>query len=177
MEKDIQFHSRIFHVERLKYETSQCQEVVKDVVRHPGSVAVLPVLDDGRICLIRNHRVSVREILLEIPAGTMEPPEPPHECAHRELIEETGYRAAKIEKLAEFYPAPGILDEKMHAFIATGLQPGAHAREVGEEIENQIVSLDQAMSMIESGDIHDAKTMLALLLFEKNGFPGRRNEQ
>ena len=168
MDEDIQYRSRIFHVARLKYETPNGEQLTKDVVRHPGSVAILPVFDDGRICLIKNHRVTVSETLFEIPAGTMEPPEPPDQCARRELIEETGYRADVMELTTTFFPAPGILDEKMYLYLATGLHAGTPAREAGEEIENMIVSLDEALSMIQSGAIHDAKTMLSLLLFEKN---------
>lgn len=161
------FRSQRFHVERLKYETRLGEEMTKDVVRHPGSVAIVPVLDNGQICLIRNRRVTVNETLLEIPAGTMEPPEPPETCAYRELIEETGYRADKVELITTFFPAPGILDEKMFLYLATGLQLGKHAREKGEEIENEIVSLDEAMKLIESGEIHDAKTMLGLMFLER----------
>lgn len=164
MSKNIQYRSRIFTVERMEYETSTGNSVSKDVVRHPGSVAILPIFDNGKICLIRNRRITVDEILLEIPAGTMEPPEPPKACAFRELIEETGYRASNMEEVADFFAAPGILDERMHLFVASGLELGVPAREIGEEIENQIVSLDEAMSMIHNGQIHDAKTMLAILL-------------
>ena len=106
MEQDIRYRSRIFHVERLRVATSTGAEVEKDVVRHPGSVAILPLLGDGQVCLIRNYRVSVAESLLEVPAGTMEPPEPPEKCAYRELIEETGYRATSIVPLASFPASP-----------------------------------------------------------------------
>lgn len=167
MEKNVQYRSRIFSVERIEYETSSGHKVAKDVVRHPGSVAILPILTDGTICLIRNRRVSVNEFLLEIPAGTMEPPEPAQACAFRELIEETGYHAANMVPMVEFFPAPGILDERMHLFVATGLRAGTAAREIGEEIENHVVSLDKALSMMHSGEIHDAKTMLALLLHQQ----------
>lgn len=159
--------SKIFTVERLKYETSAGVAITKDVVRHPGSVAIVPVLDDGQICLIRNHRVSVAETLIEIPAGTMEPPEPPLDCAFRELIEETGYRAKQMKQLTALFPAPGILDEQMFLFVATELTPGDHAREAGEQIENLIVSLPQAISMIDDGSIRDAKTIVGLMLWKQ----------
>lgn len=157
--------SRIFSVERLHYETKTGEQTLKDVVRHPGSVAIVPILNDGRLCLIRNHRVTVDETLIEIPAGTMEPPEPPLDCAHRELIEETGYRADEMTLLHSFFPAPGILDEQMHLFLAKGLTEGDHAREPTEEIENYIVTLEEAKRLLASGEIHDAKTMLAILLY------------
>ena len=119
----------------------------RDVVRHPGAVVVLPLLDDGRVCLIRNFRVAVSQTLIELPAGTLEPGHTPAEMAERELIEETGYRAAKIEPLSAFYLSPGILDERMHLFLATGLIAGDSAREAGEEIENLLVPFDEAIAM------------------------------
>ena len=158
--------SRIFRVERLSYETRSGAAMIRDVVRHPGSVVIVPRLDDGGICLIKNFRVSVNQTLIELPAGTLEPPEPPTECAHRELIEETGYRAAEMRKIGSFFPAPGILDEEMHLFLATGLTAGEHARELGEEIENHVVSLEAARAMIGDGTIKDAKTIIGLLLIE-----------
>ena len=168
MESEQLLKSNIFSVERLSYETAAGQTIQKDVVRHPGSVAILPVLNDGRICLIRNHRVTVADTLIEIPAGTMEPPEPPLACAHRELIEETGYKAGKIELLATFYPAPGILDERMHLYLATDLEEGDPAREAGEQIENYVVTLEEAKSMALSGAIKDGKTLFGILLYLQN---------
>ena len=165
MKSEELFHSQRFFIERLRYETADGSPISKDIVRHAGSVAIVPIIDDKRICLIRNRRVTVNETLIEIPAGTLEPPEPPLECARRELIEETGYEAASFEKLTEFFPAPGILDEKMHLYLACDLTAGQHAREVGEEIENLIVELSEALQMIATGEIHDAKTMLGLLLY------------
>lgn len=166
MNDNIVFRSKIFQVERLVYQTNDGQSASKDVVRHPGSVAILPVFGDGRICLIRNRRITVDEVLLEIPAGTMEPPEPEIDCAFRELAEETGYRADHMELLTSVFLAPGILDEKMHLFLATGLRAGAPAREDTEEIENVLVTLDAALEMVHNREIVDAKTMLALLLFQ-----------
>ena len=158
--------SRIFSVERIAYTTAAGQALEKDVVRHPGSVAIVPVLNDGRICLIKNRRVTVDDTLIEIPAGTMEPPEPPLECAHRELIEETGYRAGNMELLSTFFPAPGILDEQMHLFLATDLVEGEHAREVDEQIENHVVTVAEAQTLIRNGSIRDAKTIIGILLLE-----------
>lgn len=140
--------------------TRQCE-----VVRHPGSVALLPLLDDGRICLIRNHRVTVNETLIEVPAGTREPGEAPMATAHRELIEETGYTAGKLTQVASFYPAPGMLDEEMFLFVAENLVEGDAQREPYEEIENLIVPMNEALQMVKDGRIKDAKTIIALLLY------------
>lgn len=166
MQSEQLLKSRIFTIQRLTYRSHSGHEIEKDVVRHPGSVAIVPMFADGRVCLIKNYRVSVDRTLIEIPAGTMEPPEPPLDCAHRELIEETGFRAGKLQHLTSFFPAPGILDEEMHLFLATELTAGDPAREVGEEIENFIVTLDEAKSLIAKGEICDAKTILGVLSVE-----------
>lgn len=158
--------SKVFNVERVHYETSAGVPLHRDVIRHPGSVAIVPRLADGQICLIRNRRISVDSELIEIPAGTMEPPEPALDCAYRELTEETGYHAGDMRLVRAFYPAPGILDERMHLYEARDLTPGNHAREVGEEIDNLIVTLREARAMIQDGRIQDAKTIIGLLLVE-----------
>jgi ADP-ribose pyrophosphatase len=130
-------------------------------------VVIVPLLDDGRVCLIRQFRLSVHETLIELPAGTLEPPEPPLACAQRELIEETGFRATRIEQVHAFFLSPGILDEKMHLFLATGLTAGDPRREAGEEIDNLLVPLDEAVAMIFRGEIQDAKTIVGLLWAER----------
>jgi len=136
-------------------------------VRHGGSVAILPLLDDGRVCLIHSRRLTVSKTLIEIPAGTREPDESPLETARRELAEETGYRATQFEELVTFYPSPGISSERMWIFVARGLSPGQHAREPNEEIENFLVSWDDALSMVDRGEIEDGKTLLAILMWER----------
>lgn len=138
-------------------------------VRHGGSVAILPILHDGRVCLIRNRRVTADEVLIEVPAGTREPSEPPLETARRELIEETGFRAERFDELFTFYPSPGVLTERMWTFVARDLTPGDPAREANEEIENLIVPFEEALAMIDRGEIRDAKTIVALLLWERRG--------
>lgn len=160
-------NSRIFFVERLSYDTPAGDAMQRDVVRHPGSVAIVPILEGDRLCLIRNHRVTVNDTLIEVPAGTMEPPEPAFDCAHRELIEETGYRAGKMQLAQSFFPAPGILDEEMHLFVATDLTAGDPAREAGEQIENFIVSFAEARQLVSDKKIRDAKTMLAILMLDE----------
>ena len=139
----------------------------REIIRHPGAVVIVPLLDDGRVCLIRNYRVSVQQTLIELPAGTLEPPEPPLACAVRELIEETGFRATRVEQVHAFYLSPGILDERMHLFLATGLTAGDPAREAGEEIENLLVPLAEAVKMIFRGEIQDAKSIVGLLWAER----------
>lgn len=138
-----------------------------EFVKHPGSVAILPLLSGGRVCLIRSRRLTVDETLVEVPAGTREPHESPLETARRELAEEKGYRAARFDELATYYPSPGVLSEKMWLFVARDLTAGDHAREPNEEIDNLIVSWDEALSMVDRGEIQDGKTIAAILLWER----------
>src|SRR3990172_4791546 len=143
-------------------KTASCQ-----FVKHPGSVAILPLVDDDHVCLIRSRRIRVGKTLIEIPAGTREPNESPLETARRELAEETGYRAAQFDELVAYYPSPGVLNERIWIFVASGLTPGQHAREPNEEIENLVVSWTDALAMIDRGEIEDGKTLVAMLLWER----------
>ncbi|MEM9587479.1 MAG: NUDIX hydrolase [Planctomycetota bacterium] len=137
----------------------------REVIRHPGAVVLLPLLDDDRVVMIRNARPTVGEVLLELPAGTREPDEAPEVTARRELAEETGYVAEKFDELHRFYSAPGISDEMMHLFVARSLTEGKPDREAVEQIENQIVHRDQIELMIREGKIRDAKTLIGLYAF------------
>ena len=168
------------HDERLLLENRRFKVVEKTVtrpdgqvasvqfVRHGGSVSILPVLDDGRLCLIRSRRLTVDETLIEVPAGTREPNEPPLETARRELAEETGYRAETFDELVSYYPSPGVMSERMWIYVARGLKEGPPAREANEEIENLLVSWDEALAMVDGGEIHDGKTLIAILMFQRS---------
>ena len=136
-------------------------------VQHPGAVVIVPRLADGRVCLIRNHRVAVGQTMIEAPAGTLEPGEPPEQTAHRELEEETGYCAAEMTPLPPFSMSPGILDEQMHPFLATGLTEGPPNREPSEQIENLTIEWNEAIEMIRTGQIADAKTIAVLLYVDR----------
>jgi ADP-ribose pyrophosphatase len=139
----------------------------RDIVIHPGAVAILPVLDAGRLCLLRNQRPIVGETLLEIPAGTLEPGEKPEDAAVRELAEETGYQAARWRKLTEFFPSPGTLSERTHLFVAEQLTPGPMALEADEQLEPCTVSWEDALRWAHDGTIRDAKTLIAVLLWSR----------
>lgn len=158
-----------FSIERIKHRLADGREAMRDIVRHPGAVVILPILDDGRICLIKNYRVAVDQELLELPAGTLEPGEPPIETARRELIEETGFRCSSIVPLCEFYMSPGILDERMHAFVATGLVSGDAQREFGEEIENLLVTSSEIDRLLSENKILDSKSISTLLYYMRFG--------
>jgi ADP-ribose pyrophosphatase len=138
----------------------------RDAILHPGAVVILPVLDADHIVLLRNHRFVIGETLWEVPAGTIEPDEPLQKCAERELAEETGYTAAKWRGLGYLYASPGVLDEKLHLFVAENLTPGISKPEPCEELHPVTMRLDEAIRMCLTGEIKDAKTVTALLLWE-----------
>jgi ADP-ribose pyrophosphatase len=156
-----------FRVERRVQATPDGRQHAREVVIHPGAVTIVPILADGRICLIRNVRIAVEETLIELPAGTLDAGEDPRQTAHRELIEETGYHAQQIEPLCQFFMSPGILNERMFVFVATGLTPGPMALEAGEQIEPLLVTRDESLELIEIGQIRDAKSIAALLFYDR----------
>ncbi|MBI4203205.1 MAG: NUDIX hydrolase [Chloroflexi bacterium] len=139
----------------------------REVVEHGPSVTVLPVDDQGNVLLERQYRRSVGRWLLEAPAGSMDAGETPEQAVHRELKEETGYTAAKLEHLATFWVSPGYCTELMHVYLATGLTAGEATPEEDEYIKVEAVPFVRAMGMIPSGEIEDCKTVAALLLAEK----------
>jgi ADP-ribose pyrophosphatase len=149
--------------------TPDGQTVRRDIVLHPGAVVILPVLDTERVVLLRNHRFAIGETLWEVPAGTVEPGEPLQACAERELAEETGYVAAKWQSLGYLYASPGVLDEKLHLFVAEELTPGPARPEPDEQLHAVTVRLDEAIRMCLAGEIRDAKTVTSLLLWERMG--------
>ena len=138
-----------------------------EMIRHPGASAVVPLLesasDDPMVLLIKQYRYAADGYLYEIPAGRLDAGESPLECAHRELAEETGYRAASVEHLFTMFTTPGFTDEKIHLFLASGLTAGDAHREADEFMELVPTKLSHALSMIERGEIQDAKTALALM--------------
>jgi ADP-ribose pyrophosphatase len=147
--------------------------IEREVVVHRGAVALVPMVDDSHVCLLRNRRFAVGKTLLEVPAGTIDPGESPADTAERELIEETGYRAGRIRQIRDWYVSPGVMTERMHLFLCEELVPGPAEHDVGEELETMIVPWSEAMAMTEDGRIEDAKTLLALTICDQM----RRREQ
>lgn len=155
---------------RVEVDTLQAPDgrtIRRDAIRHPGAVVILPVLDAERVVLLRNFRFVVGDTLWEVPAGTVEPNEPLEACARRELLEETGYTAAKWRSLGYLYASPGVLDEKLHLFVAEELTAGAARPEPDEKLEPVILRLEEAVRMCLDGTIRDAKTVTSLLLWER----------
>lgn len=165
-----------FSFERLRVRSARSgAEFSREVVRHPGAVVILPVLDTPagpKVVMIRNWRLSLGRAILELPAGTIERGEAPEACAPRELIEETGYRAASLTHLTSFWTTPGLTDELMHAFLATGLAPVGQAMELDESMTVEPVSLDGpagVWDLLDRGQIADAKSILTLLWARRKG--------
>lgn len=136
----------------------------RDVVHHPGSAVIIPVFANGTVAFVRQYRHPAVRYLLEIPAGTLEPGETPEVGARRELEEELGVVAGKLEKLSEFFVSPGFCEEKMWLYLATDLTETKQRLEDDELIEVLRVPFAQALEMITDGEIEDAKTIIALLL-------------
>lgn len=139
-----------------------------EMVRHPGAAAVIPFLDppgsrDPRVILIRQFRWAAQGVLWEIPAGTLDPGEDPGHCARRELREEAGVEARRLERLTTIYTTPGFTDERIHLYAASGLTPVPPDREADEFIETHEVRWSEVGRMLRDGRIRDAKTMTALM--------------
>jgi len=159
------FDGAIAKAYQVKVRMDDGHVVDRDFIHYAGAAAVLPVLDDGGIVLIRNQRFAVDENLLELPCGMLEAGEDPADCAARELTEETGYTAEHIEKLGQFYTGPGTTDEVMHSFVATGLTDGTQNLERYERITVEIYTDDEARRMIRDGSLHDGKTITTLAMY------------
>jgi ADP-ribose pyrophosphatase len=160
---------RIYDGKVLALDVDEVEEpggvrAAREVVRHRGSVATLAVRDDGRVVLVRQYRYAVNAAVWELPAGRLDPGEAPEAGAARELEEETGFRAGSIERISTFYTTPGFCDEVMHLFRATGLVDVGARPEADERIETRSFTLDEARTMIASGEVREGKTLVALLL-------------
>jgi ADP-ribose pyrophosphatase len=140
-----------------------------EMIRHSGASAIVPFLDDPRdadprILLIRQYRYAAEGFLHEIPAGRLDPGEGPDDCAHRELKEETGYTARRLERLTTFFTTPGFTDERIHIFAAIDLVPGASELEADEILDLHTMPLSEAIALVERGEIVDGKTIIGLKL-------------
>lgn len=160
------FSGLIINIEQMQVEIGSKGEHTFQVIRHPGGAGVLPVHADGTVSLIRQLRPAVDERLFEIPAGRLSPDEQPAECAARELLEETGMTPTDLISLGLVHSSPGVFDEIVHLFAATGICQGKAQPEADEEIEVVRLSMDAALSMASDGRISDAKTLAALFRWQ-----------
>jgi ADP-ribose pyrophosphatase len=168
VDKRVVYDGKKLRLELHKLRNEETEEVhTREIVVHRGAVAILPMLDDNTVLLIRQWRYSVHQTLLELPAGTLEKNEDPMNCAGRELLEETGYLAGKMVALGHFFTSPGILTEKMYAFAALDLEENKQALEEGEQIELAPTPWEEAIEMIRDGRIVDGKTIATLLFYDR----------
>lgn len=166
IERQVLYNGRKIRLELHHMEDEDTgKRLTREIVVHNGAVVVLPIMADGRILFIRNRRYAVGQFLLELPAGTLERNEDPINCAGRELLEETGFVAGRLKVLGNFFTSPGILTEKMYAYVAYDLEQSHQALEEDEEIELHPIDLDEAVGMVGRGEIIDGKSIATLLLY------------
>ncbi len=159
------FEGRYFSLQTLRVRLPNGEESQRDIVLHPGAVAIVAIDDRKRILLVRQFRIAIGNggaKSLELPAGTLEVGEEPLACAHRELREETGYRAAEMETLGGFYAAPGYTSEYIHLFRAARLHYDPLPRDADEFIELERLKREEAQAAVISGEINDAKTIIGI---------------
>lgn len=162
--EDVAWTGRIFNVDRLRVELPDGRVAIRDVVRHPGAVAIVALTEDGRICLVRQYRTALGRVTVEIPAGKLAPGEDPLECAGRELLEETGMSAEKIAYLTTIASSDGFCDELIHIYMATGLEFSRSDPDADEFINVDLVPLEELVDAVLDGRIEDAKTVVGALI-------------
>lgn len=151
-----------FYTENVTLSNGVCLDM--DVIRHPGAAAIVPVMADGSILLLKQYRHAVGGYIWEIPAGTLDPNEDAMTCAERELTEETGYTAGKLKRIGVIAPLPAYSDERIHIYLASNLVPASQNLDADELLSVHPVGLQDAMAMITNGEIADAKTIAGLHL-------------
>ena len=167
-------HERIIHTARIydghlvkldlhKVEFPDGKHSKREIVKHPGAVAIVALDDKGNVLLVRQFRLAANDFILEIPAGTLDPGEPPENCARRELREEVGYEPKKLESIGGIFTAPGYTTEFIHLFLATDLVESPLARDTDEFLEVVHMPLKDALKLIDDGKIIDSKTLAGLL--------------
>ncbi|HUK30375.1 MAG TPA: NUDIX hydrolase [Candidatus Acidoferrum sp.] len=165
LKSEIVYEGAVFGVRRDEVLEPTGVRTTREVVTHPGSVVVLPVLPDGKVLLIQQYRYAARQYLWELVAGRIDEGETPREAAARELIEETGYRAKRFKIFLEVFPTPGFVEEKMFLLLAEGLTPGEARPEDDEKIVSRAYNRKQLEEMLRKGKLRDAKSIAGILYY------------
>jgi ADP-ribose pyrophosphatase len=161
------FTGRIFDISRIILKDKDGNKSIRETVVHPGAVAIVPLISEDRIILVRQYRYPARRYLWELPAGTLDKKESPFSCAKRELLEETGFLAKRIRKIAEFYTCPGFCTEKMYLFVAEKLKFISQKLDSDEKIVSRIFNCHQIRHLLGKNKIMDAKTIIGLNLWQQ----------
>lgn len=164
----IAFKGALVNVRQDTVRLPDGRTTTREIVVHPEVIAVLPILDDGRIVFVRQFRKAAERVLLELPAGGIDLGESPEDAVRREMIEETGYRVGSLEFLCGFFTSPGFTTEYMHLYRATGLHPG-EPTEATDQIEVVPLTREEVVAKFAAGEIGDAKSILALAYLDSNG--------
>ena len=163
VEERVMFEGKILRVRQDIARQADGLIVTRDVVDHNGGVCILPITDEGEVILVRQFRYPYKEELLEIPAGRLEKGEDPYDCGVRELKEEVGATAEEVVSLGHMYPTPGYVNEKIYMYAAKGLSFGENDLDEGEQLSVEKYPIEKALEMIKTGEIIDAKTIIALM--------------
>ncbi len=161
------FRGRLLDVRRDEVQLPDGTATVREYIRHPGAAVMVPLLEDNRIIFLRQYRYAVGEVMVELPAGIVDPGEKPLETARRELAEETGYACERLIRLGLIHPCIGYSDERIAVYLAEGLRPAEAGTEHDEFVEPFELSLKEALGWIEQGRITDVKTIIALYWTER----------
>jgi len=175
LKSEVIYEGPIFGVRRDEVLEPGGLLTTREVITHPGSVVVLPVLDDGRIVMIRQYRHATRQYLWELVAGRMDPGETPKKAAARELMEETGYRAKRFKVFLDVFPTPGFLEERMFILLAEGLTTGEAHPEEDEKIISRTFSVKELKRWLLQGNLRDAKSIAGILYYLTFLLQGREN--
>jgi ADP-ribose pyrophosphatase len=157
------YRGRVVRLDVETVELPNGHRIDLEIMHHPGGAAVVAIDDAGRVCLLRQFRHAAGGWVWELPAGKLEPGEPPGETVRRELVEEGGVRARHWQELGWYLSSPGVFTERIHLYLATGLEPAARAPEAGEVFEVHWVPFEAAVAQVHSGEYTDGKTCLGLL--------------
>jgi len=162
LDREYIYRGKVLDLSRSRFQSESKGEVTIEIVHHNGGAGALPLFDDGTVALVRQFRYPLGRIALEVCAGRIEPGDGPEETAIRELEEEMGLKAANVQKLAEFFVAPGYCEERIYMYLATGLTPSSQNLDDDEEIEVIRLPFEEALEKVRSGQIDDAKSIIAI---------------